>query len=137
MSSGTRATNGAPALTERWNDLFGDRLHVAFDIVVAAGPTEHHAARASVDVFPKPLAAILGTAVEHVPAGYLGEVLRVVFAERARGDFLGLFAIRIYRSEDEEPGPKRAHVAAGLAAERVDFRQALAQHFGRIHIGQP
>src|SRR6202011_2769387 len=29
-------------LAERGDDLFGDRLHIALDIVVAAGPTEHY-----------------------------------------------------------------------------------------------
>src|SRR6185437_8761497 len=80
-------------LAERGNNLFGDRLHVAFDIVVAAGPTEHHAARTRIDIFPQALAAILGAAIEDVAARDLGKILRVVLAERARGDFLGLFAI--------------------------------------------
>src|SRR5271163_3141121 len=71
-------------LAEGGNDLFGDRFHVLFDIVVAAGPTEHHGACTGVDVFAQALAAILRAAIEHVAAGDLGEVLRVILAEGAR-----------------------------------------------------
>src|SRR5690242_19342489 len=124
-------------LAERRDDFFCDCLHVARDIVVAACPTEHHASRSCVDIFPQRLAAIVRAAVEHVAAGNFREILRVVPAERSRRDLLGFFTVRIHRGEDKQSGPEGAHVAPGLAPEGIDFSDTLAQHLGRVHVGQP
>src|SRR5271170_1451226 len=125
------------ALAEGRGDLFGDELHVVGDVLLTACATDQHGARACVDVFLEPLAAIVGITVERVATRDLREVLRVGAAEGLGSLVARHVAIGIDRREDEKAGAEVAHVAAGFLAELVNLLDALMQHLWRVHVGDP